>query len=239
MEPYLGPLESIGDAPALRHGAYAIDDVVVAQSCLSPELVGVLVQDGFDSLREGTYLSMWRSNPDVLSRLDVTTEIPDGANASVTVETGDADGKVLHSETMNLTSGHLTYPLGRMMTLGAQVRIRTRLVVAGDGVSRWCARLSCQAWLNRLNGPRLLIGGKELRGRASQSTTLIDSAQSCTTARLMQHSLKKCVVSEVLLVVAPVFLRWNTKLFRKISFICVWLENPHLSVLQTVALCRV
>ncbi|HEX4578107.1 MAG TPA: hypothetical protein VH117_12200 [Edaphobacter sp.] len=135
MEPYLGPLESIGDAPALRHGAYAIDDVVVAQSCLSPELVGVLVQDGFDSLREGTYLSMWRSNPDVLSRLDVTTEIPDGANASVTVETGNADGKVLHSETMNLTSGHHTYPLGRMMTSGAQVRIRTRLVVAGDGVS--------------------------------------------------------------------------------------------------------
>ncbi len=36
LEPYTGPLESIGDAPALQHGEFDMDDIMVAGSALAP-----------------------------------------------------------------------------------------------------------------------------------------------------------------------------------------------------------
>lgn len=57
---YTGPLETIGNAPALQHGRYTMDDVIVAQDCLSPALVRLLFQKGYDALLRGSFISGWR-----------------------------------------------------------------------------------------------------------------------------------------------------------------------------------
>jgi hypothetical protein len=80
---YTGPVETIGDAPALQHGRCAMDDVVVTQDCLSPGLVALLFDDGYDALLYGGYTSTWRPYEDGVQNLEAVTEMPAGQQALV------------------------------------------------------------------------------------------------------------------------------------------------------------
>jgi beta-glucosidase len=131
---YTGPLESIGEAPTLQHGRYTINDVVVIQDCLSPELVRLLFQDGYEALLHGGYTSAWRSYEDNVQSLEAMTEIPAGSKLSLMVETGDRSGKILASQTIELGPGKHVYPL-KNTRKGDQVRFRAQIVASSDGQS--------------------------------------------------------------------------------------------------------
>ena len=119
---YTGPLETIGDAPTLQHGRYTMDDVVVTQDCLSPELVALLVHDGYDALLHGSYTSAWRPYTDSVQSLEAVTEMPAGGKLSLIVETGDKTGNVLNSQTVELGPGKRAYPLKTAKT-GDRIQI--------------------------------------------------------------------------------------------------------------------
>jgi hypothetical protein len=131
---YTGPLERIGDAPTLHHGRYTIDDVVVTQDCLSPELVGLLFHEGYDSLPRGSYTSSWRPYEDSVQSVDAVAEIPAGSKLSLIVETGDKSGKVLNSQTIELGPGKHVYSLKSTKT-GDQIRFSAYLTASMDGQS--------------------------------------------------------------------------------------------------------
>jgi len=126
QKPYAGPLETIGDAPLLDHGSYALDEVVVVQSCLSPQMVRQLSEQGLESLRHGNYSSQWQALSGSPQTLDVIPEIPAGTKISVTVETANKDGKVLGSSAVDLVDGKQSYPLSGVQA-GDQVRLRVQL----------------------------------------------------------------------------------------------------------------
>jgi hypothetical protein len=134
QEPYAGPLDTVGDSSTLQHGRYAMDDVVVAQSCFPPELVGMLVRNGFDSLRQGEYTSEWRPYTGPVRDLETTAEIPEGSKLAVTIETGDKAGNVMSSVTVDLTAGHQAFPV-MAVKAGEQVRIRAQVVGTRNGQS--------------------------------------------------------------------------------------------------------
>jgi len=131
---YTGPLETIGDAPTLQHGRYTLDDAVVTLGCLSPELVKVLVQNGYDALLRGGYTSAWRPNGSRVQRLEAVTEIRAGSKLSVVVETGDRSGKVLGSQTIELEPGKHDYSL-KNVKAGDRIRIHAQLTSSTDGQS--------------------------------------------------------------------------------------------------------
>jgi hypothetical protein len=131
---YTGPLETIGDAPTLQHGRYTLDDVVVTQDCLSPELVRLLFQNGYDALLQGSYTSAWRPYEDGAQRLEAVAEMPTGGKLSLTVETGDKAGKVLNSQTIELRTGKHVYSL-KSTKPGNQIRFRAQLAASTDGQS--------------------------------------------------------------------------------------------------------
>jgi hypothetical protein len=131
---YTGPLESIGDAPTLQHGRYTMDDVVVTQDCLSPELVRLLFQNGYDALQHGSYTSAWRPYADSVQSLEAVTELPAGSKLSLTVETGDKAGKVLNSQTIELGPGKHVYSLTSAKA-GDQIRFRAQVAASTDGQS--------------------------------------------------------------------------------------------------------
>jgi hypothetical protein len=131
---YTGPLETIGDAPMLAQGAYALDEPVVIQSCLTAPMVHQLAAKGLESLREGDYTSAWRTLGGAPQSLASTAEIPEGTAITVTVETGDKDGKVLSSGKVMLKDGAQSYPLSGL-TAGDQVRLRVQLSNQGWGPS--------------------------------------------------------------------------------------------------------
>ena len=131
---YTGPLESIGDAPTLQHGRYTMDDIVVAQDCLSPDLVRLLFQNGYDALRGGNYSAGWRPYEEGVQSMEAVTEIPVGSKLSLLVETGDKTGKVLNSQTIELVSGKKVYPL-KSSKPGDQIRFRAQLTASKDGQS--------------------------------------------------------------------------------------------------------
>jgi beta-glucosidase len=150
QKPYAGPLETIGGAPILNHGSYALQDAVVVQTCLDAGMVRLLSDKGFEALRQGEYTSAWRPLGRV-NKLDVTAEIPEGSAMSVIVETGDKDGKVVGSSTVDLKPGQSTYTIPSLAG-GDQVRVRTDIsgtnwtsapilravVLSGpDGKQRW------------------------------------------------------------------------------------------------------
>ena len=126
LDPYTGPLETIGDAPALQHGEFDMDDITVVESVLAPKLVQVLWQNGFDALREGEYVSGWQSYTGVLDHLGSSAEIPQGSSLTLTVEVGDGKGAVLGSETLTLKPGSESYALKTLKT-GTQVRLRIKI----------------------------------------------------------------------------------------------------------------
>ena len=125
QKPYTGPLETIGDAPELQHGSYALDDAVVAQSCMTPNMVKLLVGKGLDSLRGGEYISDWETFAGAPTQLAATADIPAGSKIEVNVDVG-SDGKGIGSKKIELQSGTQTYPLDGM-TAGNQVRIRVEI----------------------------------------------------------------------------------------------------------------
>ncbi|MDT7810986.1 MAG: beta-glucosidase, partial [Acidobacteriaceae bacterium] len=131
---YTGPLETIGDAQTLQHGRYTLDDVVVTQDCLSPELVRLLFQNGYDALLQGSYTSAWRPYEDGAQRLEAVAEMPTGGKLSLTVETGDKAGKVLNSQTIELRTGKHVYSL-KSTKPGNQIRFRAQLAASTDGQS--------------------------------------------------------------------------------------------------------
>ena len=131
---YTGPLETIGDAPTLQHGHYTLDDVVVTQDCLSPALVRLLFQNGYDALLQGSYTSAWRPFEEGFQSLEAVAEMPTGSKLSLIVETGDKAGKVLNSQTIELGSGKHVYPL-KIAKAGEQTRFRAQLSVSADGQS--------------------------------------------------------------------------------------------------------
>jgi beta-glucosidase len=131
---YMGPLETIGDAPTLQHGRYTLDNAVVTLGCLSPELVTLLVQNGYDALLRGGYTSPWRPNGGGVQRLESVTEMPVGSKLSVVVETGDRSGKVLGSQTIELEPGKHDYSL-KNLKVGDRIRIRAQLTSSTDGQS--------------------------------------------------------------------------------------------------------
>lgn len=126
LEPYTGPLETIGDAPALQHGEFAMDDIVVAGSALAPKLVQVLSQSGFDALREGEYVSGWQSYAGALDHLSSSAEIPQGGSLTLTVEVGDGNGAILGSQTLTLKPGSESYGL-KTLKVGSQVRLHIKI----------------------------------------------------------------------------------------------------------------
>jgi beta-glucosidase len=125
QKPYTGPLETIGDAPMLKHGSYALDDAVVVQSCLAPTLVKLLSGKGLESLRSGDYVSAWSTFAAAPTQLVATADVPAGSQIEVTVETG-TDGKAAGSTKIELKPGQQTYPLDGL-TAGTQVRIHVAL----------------------------------------------------------------------------------------------------------------
>jgi beta-glucosidase len=131
---YTGPLETIGDAPTLQHGRYTMDDVVVTQDCLSPELVGLLFHDGYDALLKGSYTSTWRPYEESVQSLETVTEMPAGSKLALTVETGDKAGKILNTQTIELEHGKHVYSL-KGTKPGDQIRVRAQLTASADGQS--------------------------------------------------------------------------------------------------------
>ena len=127
LDPYTGPLESIGDAPALRHGEFQMDDIAVAESALAPKLVQVLSQNGLDALHEGEYVSGWQSYAGILKHLSSSADIPQGSSLTLTAETADSKGAILGSEALTLKPGSESYTL-KMLKAGTQVRLRDKIV---------------------------------------------------------------------------------------------------------------
>jgi beta-glucosidase len=131
---YTGPLETIGDAPTLQHGRYTMDDVVVTQDCLSPELVGLLFHDGYDALLKGSYTSTWRPYEESVQSMETVTEMPAGSKLALIVETGDKAGKVLNTQTIELEHGKHVYSL-KGTKPSDQIRVRAQLTASADGQS--------------------------------------------------------------------------------------------------------
>jgi hypothetical protein len=134
QKPYTGPLETIGDAPILSHGSYALDEAVVIQSCLSPQLVHQLSDKGLESLRSGDYTSQWRSFAGTPQTLDAVADVPDGTTLKVTVDIGDKDGKTLASCPLDMKPGAQSYPLSGLAA-GDQVRLRVQVESTNWGAS--------------------------------------------------------------------------------------------------------
>jgi beta-glucosidase len=126
LEPYAGPLETIGDAPALQHGEFDMDDIAVAESALTPKLVQVLSKNGFDAVHEGEYVTGWRGYTGALEHMSSSADIPQGGSLTLTVETADSKGTVLGSETLSLKPGSESYAL-KTLKAGVQVRLRVRI----------------------------------------------------------------------------------------------------------------
>jgi len=131
---YTGPLETIGDAPTLQHGRYTMDDVVVTQDCLSPELVTLLFHDGYGALQHGSYTSAWRPYEDSVQSLEAVSEMPAGSKLSLIVETGDKGGNVVDSQTVELGPGKHNYLLKRTRR-SDQIRFRAQMSASTDGQS--------------------------------------------------------------------------------------------------------
>jgi hypothetical protein len=126
LDPYTGPLETIGDAPSLEHADYSMDEVVVAGSASSSSLVQTLAQEGFSATRKGEYVSNWQNIAGPLDHLDSFADLPQDTSASVIVEVGDVATGVTGSQTVALKTSHQSYPI-KALSSGSQVRIRVRL----------------------------------------------------------------------------------------------------------------
>jgi beta-glucosidase len=160
LDPYTGPLETIGDAPGLQHGDFDMDDIVVAGSALAPNLVQALAQNGFDALHEGEYVSGWQSYAGVLEHISSSAVIPEGGSLSLTIETADGKGTVLGSQTVTLKPDSESYAL-KTLKAGVQVRVRVKIVanVAVQSPVLRAVALSGPAGVVRWSTPKEWSGG--------------------------------------------------------------------------------
>ena len=130
LDPYAGPLETIGGAPGLEHGNYLLDEAVITRTAFTPSMARRLYDEGMNSFRQGEFVSGWRSGGN-LTALQAVAEIPKGSAIVVIVEVGDRDGKILRSSRIEIQSGRESYPLsgfdGLSANSGGQVRIRVQL----------------------------------------------------------------------------------------------------------------
>ena len=141
---YAGPLQTIGGSPILDHGSYALQEAVVAQSCLDAAMIRLLADKGLESLRTGEYTSSWRPWNGA-NKLDVAADIGSGSTLSVTVESGDKDGNVVGSRTIEIKPGQSAYSLAGLAA-GSQIRVR-----AGIACADWNAAPVLRAVI--LSGP--------------------------------------------------------------------------------------
>jgi len=130
QKPYTGPLETIGDSTMLNQGKYALDEPLVIQSCLTSQMVHQMVEKGLQSLHEGEYTSQWRAFSGSPESLKATASLIDGSKISVIVETGDKDGKVLGSHTVEIKTGEQSYSLTGLPK-GDHIRLRVQLSSTG------------------------------------------------------------------------------------------------------------
>jgi beta-glucosidase len=172
LDPYTGPLETIGDAPALQHGEFDMDDITVAQSAFAPNLVQILAQKGFDALHEGDYVSGWQSYAEAPEHLNASADIPPGSSVALTIETGDRGGTVVGSEVLTLKSGPESYAL-KTLKAGVQVRLRVKIVAnaAAQSPVLRAISLSGPAGVVRWSTPK-----EWLTGSAGSSLAVNDSA---------------------------------------------------------------
>ena len=131
VDPYAGPLETIGDAPDLEHGNYLLDEAVITRTGFTPAMVRRFYGQGMDSFRQGEFVSGWRPGSGNLTSLQAVAEIPENGAVAAIVEVGDRDGKVLRSSRIEIQSGRKSYSLsgpdGLAASAGGQVRIRVQL----------------------------------------------------------------------------------------------------------------
>lgn len=126
QKPFTGPLEMIGSAPQLSHGKFAMDEVLVTREAMGPAAIKQLANKGVAAMRGGEITTDWRPLAGALTSMQTWAEIPAGSTIKVVVETGDKDGKVFGSKTLDLKSGAQTLPLAGLPA-GAQARVRCQL----------------------------------------------------------------------------------------------------------------
>ncbi|HEX4084477.1 MAG TPA: glycoside hydrolase family 3 N-terminal domain-containing protein [Chthoniobacteraceae bacterium] len=168
QKPYTGPLETIGQCPFLQHGSFALDDVAVIQSCLTPAMVDALASGGMESLLTGDYKSEWRPLSGTPSRMEASADLPPGSRASILVQVGGQNGKSPVEQEIPLETGDRVYPFS-MPKPGSEVRIEIKMTagnwkampvihsveIAGvPGSVRW---FSPKDWAQGTTSPALTI----------------------------------------------------------------------------------
>ena len=129
QKPYAGPLDMIGAAPRFGHGRFAMDKVLVARTCLSPENIKELTEKGISGLHNGEVVTEWRDIKTAVSTLHYTARIPAACKAVLTIETETDDHRPLASKTIQLEDGSRTLALEGLK--GARARIRIMLSATG------------------------------------------------------------------------------------------------------------
>jgi hypothetical protein len=122
---YAGPLEMIGSAPRFPHGKFAMDEVLVARNCLSPDNINELAEKGISGLRNGAITTDWRDIKATIAELRYTASIPVNSSAVLTIETENENHQPLASKTMPLKDRSQTVILDGLK--GARARIKITL----------------------------------------------------------------------------------------------------------------
>lgn len=129
---YTGPLDMIGSSQRFAHGKFAMDEVLVVRSCMSPNAIKELANKGIDALRGGQVTTDWRPVSAEVTTLDAWADLPADTSIKVTVDSGDKDSKTLDSKTVELKAGAQTVPLAGLKP-GTQVRLRVQLAATKWG----------------------------------------------------------------------------------------------------------
>lgn len=138
QKPYTGPLDMIGGAPRFGHGRFAMDEVLVARNCLSPENIKELAVKGISGLRNGEVVTEWRDIKTAVAMLRYTARIPVRSTAVLIIETEGEDHQPLASKTIVLKDGDQVLALEGLK--GARARIKIALSATG-----WAATPAVQS----------------------------------------------------------------------------------------------
>ena len=138
QKPYAGPLDMIGGAPRFGHGRFAMDEVLVARNCLSPENIKELAIKGISGLRNGEVVTEWRDVKTAVAMLRYTARIPVTCSAVLTIETEGEDHQPLASKTIQLKDGNQVLPLEGLKG----VRARIKIILSATG---WAATPAVQS----------------------------------------------------------------------------------------------
>jgi len=144
LDSYTGPLESIGDAPTLRHGNYSLDDVFVVENALSLPLIQTLYHGKPKALTHGTYTSAWKTVAGKFDEVTVVAERPAGTVLEITIESRNGSGEISTSKTIEASDGRRTYKL-EGISAGDAVRVRAEFHASARGVSPTLRAVSLEA----------------------------------------------------------------------------------------------